>query len=276
MKKILVLGMILSLFAPMALAIEDTPASRKTYSVEEMEAKEQLLKEALQREAEAREAYEKEVQAREANEAAVLKARIEETIIGTENLDIAEYSPSDVVNIYEGKYVIKSGSVVKVSFNEKFRSRKHKKGDTITFINKNPIVTTKGTHLMPAQTQFIAKIVDIKKTKKFNHNAQLVLQFEKIMLNGKEVEVNAKPFYAGYALKEGASKNWAKGTTVTAVAAGAGTLVGAGVGSIAAGAAVGGGLGLVYSLVGPGVNYVAKPGEEISIILIDDLALPRD
>ncbi len=278
MKKIIAL-MIISVFCAntAVLAAEEVQAPAEQVTVEqELEAAKQELEaakaelETLKNEAAERAA---------AEEQAVLQATIEETVVGTENLDMAEYSPSDVVNIYETKYVVTSGSVVKVSFNEKFRSKNTKKGDTIIFVNTKPIVTTKGTHLIPAHTQFVAKVVDFKKARRLNHNAQLYIQFEKMVLNGKEIPMNARPFFVGYALKEKASKNVAKVSSVTAVAAGVGTaagaLLGSGGGAIIAGLAIGGGVGLVGGLVGPGVNYRAKAGEEIPIVLIDDLELPK-
>ncbi len=301
MKKIIALGLMVSLCAPAGFAADaapdaaqsasqpaaqietpaaEVPAQTETSAQDAAPAAEQTAEQPAQQEPAVDDdalTIEKarEILKREAEGGQMFQAQIEENVIATENLDIPEYSPSDVVHIYESKYVITKGSVIKVSFAEKFASRKHKKGDVITFINQDAIVTTNGTQLLPAQTPFYATVIDVKKTRKLNHNAQLMIQFDKVNFLNQELPVVARPFYAGYALKEGASKNWARGARVTAIAAGAGALAGAGFGSVAAGAAVGTGIGLVYSVAGPGVNFVAAEGEEISIILIDDLTIPK-
>ena len=105
------------------------------------------------------------------------------------------------------------------------------------------------------------------------------------MPNGKTVDLNAKPFYKDYALKEGPWMTAGKLALYTVGGTAVGT--GAGVGlafipsphkigtGIAIGAPVGAAVGLVTGLITPGLNYVAHEGEEIQVILLDDASIAK-
>ena len=124
--------------------------------------------------------------------------------------------------------------------------------------------------------------MEIKDPQWFNKNARVYAQVTKVVTPcGKTVDLNAKPFYKNYELKEGPWMTAGKIALYTVGGAAVGT--GAGVGfsfipdpdkvgtGVAIGTPVGAGLGLITGLITPGVNYKAKQGELIYLLLIDDL-----
>ena len=148
------------------------------------------------------------------------------------------------------------------------------------------IVTKEGTVVIPAGSKFIAKINEIKDPKLFNKNARVYPQLTKIVLpDGKELAFNAKPFSKDYSLKEGPWMTTGKLLLCTATGGAVG--IGAGVGfafipdptkigtGIAIGAPVGAAVGLVTGLVTPGLEYHAKAGEEVYVILLDEASIPK-
>ena len=77
-------------------------------------------------------------------------------------------------------------------------------GDCVTFTNSEDIVTEEGTALFPAGSIFYGSVLDIKDPQWFNKNARVYAQINKVVTPcGKTVDLNAKPFYKDYALKEG-------------------------------------------------------------------------
>ena len=229
-------------------------------------------------------------------EAAVLLARLKEKLdlvkqeyIGTtriEHLDVTRKAPNNEVAINNIQSTINQGNVLVVAFEDKFKSEEHKVGDIVTFVADKDICTEEGTLIIPAGTKFVAQINEIQPPKKFNKNARVYPQLTKIILpSGKELAFNAKPFSKDYSLKEGPWMTTGKLLLCTAAGAAVGT--GAGVGfafipspanigtGVAIGTPVGAAVGLVTGLVTPGLEYHAKAGENIYVILLDDAVISK-
>lgn len=229
-------------------------------------------------------------------EAAVLLAKLKEKLdlvkqeyIGTtriEHLDVKRNAPNNEVAINNIQSTINQGNVLVVAFEDKFKSEEHKAGDVVTFVADKDICTEEGTLIIPAGTKFVAQINEIQPPKKFNKNARVYPQLTKIILpNGKELAFNAKPFSKDYSLKEGPWMTTGKLLLCTAAGAAVGT--GAGVGfafipspanigtGVAIGTPVGAAVGLVTGLVTPGLQYHAKAGENIYVILLDDAVISK-
>lgn len=229
-------------------------------------------------------------------EAAVLLARLKEKLdlvkqeyIGTtriEHLDVTRKAPNNEVAINNIQSTINQGNVLVVAFEDKFKSEEHKAGDIVTFVADKDICTEEGTLIIPAGTKFVAQINEIQPPKKFNKNARVYPQLTKIILpSGKELAFNAKPFSKDYSLKEGPWMTTGKLLLCTAAGAAVGT--GAGVGfafipspanigtGVAIGTPVGAAVGLVTGLITPGLQYHAKSGENIYVILLDDAVISK-
>ena len=235
-------------------------------------------------------------------EAAVLLARLKEKLdlvkqeyIGTtriEHLDVTRKAPNNEVAINNIQSTINQGNVLVVAFEDKFKSEEHKAGDIVTFVADKDICTEEGTLIIPAGTKFVAQINEVKAgerfepPKKFNKNARVYPQLTKIILpSGKELAFNAKPFSKDYSLKEGPWMTTGKLLLCTAAGAAVGT--GAGVGfafipspanigtGVAIGTPVGAAVGLVTGLITPGLQYHAKAGENIYVILLDDAVISK-
>lgn len=229
-------------------------------------------------------------------EAAVLLARLKEKLdlvkqeyIGTtriEHLDVTRKAPNNEVAINNIQSTINQGNVLVVAFEDKFKTEEHKAGDIVTFVADKDICTEEGTLIIPAGTKFVAQINEIQPPKKFNKNARVYPQLTKIILpSGKELAFNAKPFSKDYSLKEGPWMTTGKLLLCTAAGAAVGT--GAGVGfafipspanigtGVAIGTPVGAAVGLVTGLVTPGLEYHAKAGENIYVILLDDAVISK-
>lgn len=229
-------------------------------------------------------------------EAAVLLARLKEKLdlvkqeyIGAtriEHLDVTKKAPNNEVAINNIQSTINQGNVLVVAFEDKFKSEEHKAGDIVTFVADKDICTEEGTLIIPAGTKFVAQINEIQPPKKFNKNARVYPQLTKIILpSGKELAFNAKPFSKDYSLKEGPWMTTGKLLLCTAAGAAVGT--GAGVGfafipspanigtGVAIGTPVGAAVGLITGLVTPGLEYHAKAGENIYVILLDNAVISK-
>lgn len=212
--------------------------------------------------------------------------RVNETVLGTEHLNVSKKAECNEVTITNLRNIIKQGNVLEVEFTEAFKSKLHAAGDAVTFTNDADIVTEEGTLLFPAGSTFYGSVIDIKDPQWFNKNARVYVQLNKVVTpSGQVVDLNAKPFYKDYALKEGPWMTAGKVALYTVGGAAVGT--GAGVGfsfipnpnkvgtGVAIGTPVGAGVGLITGLVTPGLNYSAKEGEEIKVILLDDASIAK-
>ena len=229
-------------------------------------------------------------------EAAVLLARLKDKLglvksqyVGAttvEHLDVTRKAPSNEVYVNNVQNVIAEGNVLVVSFEDKFKSEDHNVGDIVSFVAEEDICTEEGTLVIPAGSKFVAQINEIKDPQWFNKNARVYPQICKIILpDGREMAFNAKPFSKDYSLKEGPWMTAGKLLLCTVTGGAVGT--GAGVGlafipdpdkvgtGIAIGAPVGAAIGLATGLITPGLEYHAKAGEDIKVILLDNAAIAK-
>lgn len=231
-------------------------------------------------------------------EAAVILARLKdkiglvksefkgEELLAVEHLDVTRKAPCNEVAINGNANVIKEGNVIPVAFADRFKSEDSSAGDAVYFVANEALVTEEGTTLFPAGTKFNARIIDVKDPKWFNKNARVYAQLtEAVLPNGQKVALDAKPFYKNYELKEGPWMTAGKLALYTVSGGAVGT--GAGVGfafipdptkigtGIAIGAPVGAGVGLATGLITKGLNYHAKEGEVIKVILLKDASISK-
>ena len=232
-------------------------------------------------------------------EAAVLLARLRdkiglvkqeyvgnERVIAVEHLSVKRNAPNDEVKITNQRNIIMEGNVLEVAFSDRFRSEAAQAGDVVTFTAPEDICTDEGTLLIPAGSVFTGKVLDVVAPKIFNKNARVYVQITEVCLpNGQKVDLNAKPFYKDYALKEGPWMTAARLLAYTVGGSAVGT--GAGVGlafipdpdkvgtGVAIGTPVGAAVGLITGLIRPGLEYHAKSGEEIYVILCDDASIAK-
>lgn len=211
---------------------------------------------------------------------------VNETVLGTEHLNVTKKADCNEVTITNLRNIIKEGNVLEIQFNEAFKSKLHAAGDSITFTNEEDIVTEEGTLLFPAGSVFYGNVLEIQDPQWFNKNARVYAQINKVVTpTGKTVDMNAKPFYKDYALKEGPWMTAGKVALYTVGGTAVGT--GAGVGfsfipdpdkvgtGIAIGTPVGAGVGLITGLVTPGLNYSAKEGEDVQVVLLEDASIAK-
>lgn len=196
-------------------------------------------------------------------------------------------APSSTVGLTENYYIVSKGNVLRVAFECKFLSECAKEGDYVYFFVPKDICTECGTLIIPMNSKFVGYVRGINPPKKLNKNARVYVSINKLILpDGTELEVKAKPFTKDFSLVE---NGWMTAGKLTASTVGLGAIgTGAGTGlafipkphKIAIGAAaiglpVGCFIGLVTGLITPGLKYHAKQGEEIYIILCDDLTIPK-
>ena len=231
-------------------------------------------------------------------EAAVILARLKDKLglvkteykggelLAIEHLNTTRRAPSDEVEIKSTENIIKEGNVIPVAFSERFKSEDSAAGDAVSFVAKEDITTEEGTVLFPAGTKFDAQVLEIKDPKWFNKNARVYAQLNGAVLpSGQKVALDAKPFYKNYELKEGPWMTTGKLALYTVAGGAVGT--GAGVGfafipdptkigtGIAIGTPVGAGIGLATGLITKGLNYHAKEGEVIKVILLKDASISK-
>lgn len=210
-------------------------------------------------------------------------------INSTENIAGAKSkAPSSEVYITEDCYILAKGNVIRVAFNCKFFSECVNEGDEICFYVPKDICTTCGKVVIPMNSKFYGYVRGVTKQKIPNKNARVYISLNKLLLpDGTELEAQAKPFTKDFALVENGLMTAGKLTAYTVGLGGIGTGAGAGlafipkphkiaIGAAAIGLPVGCFIGLVTGLVTPGLKYHAKEGEEIYIILCDDLSVPKE
>lgn len=207
-----------------------------------------------------------------------------ERVLCQEHLDVTKKAPVNTVTITNYRKIICANNVLAVDFECKFSSKKACAGDVINFVLPEALYTKEGTLILPACTRIVAEVIKVEKPKWFNKNARVSLNFKCIVLpDGRVMQIYAKPFTKDGKLKEGPWMTTGKIvlSTVTLGIVGAG--VGAGFGFIpsptnigvglAAGIPAGAGIGLLGALISKGLQYKAKAGEQIFIILCEDASI---
>ncbi len=203
-----------------------------------------------------------------------------------EYVHINEKAPCNQVKVSSTQATMLEGNVLAISFECDFKSEQHNAGDIVNFVNENAVYTDEGTLVIPANSTFEGLILDIVKTKWFNRNARVYMLFNKITFcDGQVVRLNAKPFYKDCALKESAWMNVGRVALSTVTLGIIGTGAGIGFGfipsphklgtGIAAGVSTGAGIGFLAGLIAKGLNYHAKEGQQIFVLLLDDAVICR-
>ncbi len=210
----------------------------------------------------------------------------DEQVLGREHMFCEKGALSNNVTITNLRNIICKGNAFKVAFDCKFWSECAKAGDRVNFSVPGAIYTQEGTLLIPAASKVVGTVIRIEKQRIPNKNARVYLNFECLLLpDGSAIQMSAKPLTKDSSLKEGP---WHTAGKLTAYTLGLG-IVGAGAGTgfafipnpaklgvgYAIGIPVGTTVGLITGLVTPGLKYHAKAGEEITIILCDDLAIKK-
>ena len=209
-----------------------------------------------------------------------------EKVLGTEHLTEVKSAPNDEVVITNKRNILKEGNAMYVAFSEKFKSEVAQEGEALTFVSNEDIATDEGTILFPAGTKFYGNVISITDPKWFNKNARVYAQITRAVLpDGQMVSMNAKPFYKNYELKEGPWMTAGKLALCTVTGGAVGTGAGVGFGfipspdkigtGIAIGAPVGAAVGLATGLITKGLNYHAKEGEEIKVIMLNDVSIAK-
>ena len=212
------------------------------------------------------------------------KNTVSERVLGTEHLNVTDKAPCNEVTITNLRKIILKDNVLRISFDERYWSKKSHTGDIVQFVFKDGVYTEEGTLVIPQGSCLSAEVTNIQKPKWFNKNARVSMKFRELTLpNGKTYAIDADPFTKDGTLKEGPWMTFAKvlGWTVGLGAIGTGAGVGfsfipnpAVIGrGIAIGTPIGCGVGLLLGLVTPGLHYRAKCGENILIILNDDTSI---
>lgn len=207
-----------------------------------------------------------------------------EKVLGIEHLSIAENAPNNIVKITDLRKIVTKGNVIVVAFDDRFMSKCHKAGDFVNFVLPEALYTDEGTMLLPACTKIVAEITRIESPKKFNKNARVHLVYKSIVLpDGRCFDMCGKPFTKDCTLKEGPWMTFWKlfmstiGLGIVGAGAGAGfafipnpAKLGAG---FAIGIPIGCSVGLILGLCTPGLNYKAKKGEQVMVVLLDDASI---
>lgn len=209
-----------------------------------------------------------------------------EQIMCYEHMFCEKGALSDMVAITNLRNIICKGNAFTVKFNCKFKSECAKAGDRINFDVPGAIYTQEGTLLIPACSKVVATVIRIEKQRVPNKNARVYLNFECLVLpDGTAIEMSARPCTKDNSLKE---DGWHTAGKLAASTVGLG-IAGAGAGTgfafishparlatgFAVGIPVGCAVGLITGLVTLGLKYHAKDGEEVSIILCEDLPLEK-
>lgn len=208
----------------------------------------------------------------------------QEQILRQEHLDINKKAPVNTVTITNYRKILCANNVLAVCFECKFCSRTAHAGDVINFVIPESIYTTEGTLVIPACTKAVAEITKVQHPKWFNKNARVSLIFRCLVLpDGRVMPMCARPFTKDCTLKEGPWMTTGKIvlSTLTFGILGAGTGVGfsfishpARIGTgLAIGIPVGCGVGLATALITKGLQYKAKAGEQVFIILLNDTSV---
>jgi len=219
------------------------------------------------------------------NEVGVANTTASKKAVSIEHLPKIKNVSSNLVNITEDSIMLPKGDVFKVAFAQDFTTKNLNVGDKILFTLPDGLYTQEGTFLLPAGTKIMATVQSFNKPKSFNRNARVMLDFNEIILpEAPACSMGACVYGKHNALQPSAWATVAKPAIWTAglfgVGAGLGAAIGAaagaaGLGCLAIGMPVGGGVGLIIGLVTPGLHYKAKAGKKVPVMLTQDMVLVK-
>ncbi|MDD3593856.1 MAG: S-layer homology domain-containing protein [Candidatus Gastranaerophilales bacterium] len=199
--------------------------------------------------------------------------KLKETILKTEHLSVVANAPNNTVQITNIRKIIDVNNVIKVAFTTHFNSKNYNEGDNVYFVLKQDLVTDEGTLLFPAGTEFTAMVDKLDDPQWLNKNAKLTLDFKEAKTPcGEKFIIKGKVFVNDGVLE---SNCWQKPLWWTLGGAAVGTGAGLGIGipndetgkGLAIGIPCGAAAGAVAGFVTPGVNYGAKEGHEIPVLI---------
>lgn len=210
--------------------------------------------------------------------------RCQERTLCQEHLCINKNAPVNTVIITNCRKIICANNVIAVAFECKFNSKCACAGNVVNFIIPEAIYTEEGTMVIPPCTRAVAEITKVQRPKWFNKNARVSLIFRCLVLpDGRVMPMSARPFTKDCTLKEGPWMTTGKIVLSTITLGIIGTGAGVGFGFIpsptrigvglAAGIPTGLGVGLLTALITKGLQYKAKAGEQIFIILTCDTSI---
>lgn len=205
-----------------------------------------------------------------------------------EHLPQYQNSTENIVKITATEAIIMPHNVLKITFNSDFNSKTVHCGDMIDFCLKDGLMTLEGRCLLPACTKIIGTIKCIEKPRWMNRNAKVYIVFNKINLpDGRIIDLCALPYSKENVLKKSKLSAVGKAAAYTVGLFGIGTGLGAaigsaclghignavGVGAMAFGMPIGGGVGLILGVITPGLHYKVKAGTPIYIELKEQLSI---
>lgn len=207
-----------------------------------------------------------------------------EQVLCKEHLDVTTKSPCNTVTITNYRKIICADNVLAIAFECKFNSKRACAGDVVNFVLPEALYTCEGTMILPACTKIVGEITKVQQPKWFNKNARVRIIFKCVVLpDGRVMQICAKPFTKDGTLKEGPWMTTGKIVLCTLTLGIIGTGAGVGFGFIpsptkigvglAAGIPAGCGVGLLTALISKGLQYKAKCGEQIFIILCNDASI---
>lgn len=207
-----------------------------------------------------------------------------EQVLCTEHLCINKKAPNNTVTITNYRKIICKGNVLAINYECRFCSKKACTGDVVNFVLPQSLYTEEGTMIIPACSKIVAEIIKVQQPKWFNKNARVTMVFRCIILpDGRVIPTCARAFTKDGTFKEGPWMTTGKIVLSTVTLGIIGTGAGVGFGfipsptqigvGIAAGVSTGAGIGLLAALVTKGLQYKAKAGEQVYIILNADTSI---
>lgn len=207
-----------------------------------------------------------------------------ERTISVEHLNVSKKACVNTVTVTNFRKIICAKNLLAVSFECPFNSKCAKTGNVVNFVIPQNLYTQEGTLVFPACTKLVAEVISLQKPKWFNKNARVGLKFRCIVLpDGRIMPISAQPCTKDGLLMEGPWMTTGKIVLSTATFGVIGAGAGVGFGFIPAptriwtglaiGIPVGCGVGLLSALVNKGLQYKAKAGEQILIILNCDTSV---
>ncbi len=216
--------------------------------------------------------------------AAQCNVQPQECVVSKEHLCVTKKAPVNTVTITNYRKIVCAQNVLAVAFECKYNSKCSCAGDVVNFVLPEALYTEEGTQILPCGTKIVAEVTNVQKPKWFNKNARVSMVFKCVVLpDGRVIPMCAKPFTKDGKLKEGPWMTTGKIVLSTLTFGIIGTGAGIGFGFIpsptkigvglAAGIPAGCGVGLLTALVTKGLQYKAKAGEQILIILTNDMSV---
>lgn len=207
-----------------------------------------------------------------------------EHVLRTEHLNVSRKADVDTVTITNLRKIIEENNLLQVQFDEKYLSKLSKAGDVINFVFEEDVYTKEGTLVIPANTKAIAQVLKVQAPQWFNKNARVTVKFNQLILpSGKTLAFSAIPYTKHNVLMEGPWMTAGKIALYTVGLGGVGAGAGIGFGFIpnpaklgtglAVGIPVGCTVGLATGLITKGLNYKARKGENLMLILDKDASI---